>query len=179
MNSLQQQAKFDAFVHEFNNERPHQALGMRPPADLYTASPKPYLGLWDISYPFHDREILVTACGRICMQKKRINISGFLAGQRLGIKEVDEGIWLVSFMHYDLACTTISDISTSNKGPCGPSTTPSAQGCHPCHRYLPLPMSQGRTQTLDGGRSRTRTWDPLFRSYEPHYASRRRMLVSP
>ena len=31
-----------------------------------------------------------------------INISTVLAGQRLGIKEVDDGIWLASFMHYDL-----------------------------------------------------------------------------
>jgi hypothetical protein len=35
------------------------------------------------------------------MHRKKINISTVLAGQRLGIKEVDEGIWLVSFMHYD------------------------------------------------------------------------------
>ena len=35
------------------------------------------------------------------MACKKINISTVLAGQRLGIKEVD-GIWLVSFMHYDL-----------------------------------------------------------------------------
>ena len=45
MNSLQQQARFDDFVAEFNNERPHQALDMRPPAELYTASAKPFLGL--------------------------------------------------------------------------------------------------------------------------------------
>jgi hypothetical protein len=36
------------------------------------------------------------------MHRKKINTSTVLAGQRLGIKEVDEGIWLVSFMHYDL-----------------------------------------------------------------------------
>jgi len=36
------------------------------------------------------------------MNRKKINISTMLAGQRLGITEVDEGIWLVSFMHYDL-----------------------------------------------------------------------------
>jgi hypothetical protein len=36
------------------------------------------------------------------MHRKRTNISTVLAGQRLGIKEVGEGIWLVSFMHYDL-----------------------------------------------------------------------------
>ena len=61
-----------------------------------------YHGLPDLNYPFHDRDILVTACGRICLYRKKINISSVLAGQRLGIKEVDEGIWLVTFMHYDL-----------------------------------------------------------------------------
>ena len=46
--------------------------------------------------------MIVTACGRIYLHRKKINISGVLAGQRLGIKEVDDGIWLVSFAHYDL-----------------------------------------------------------------------------
>lgn len=101
-NSLQQQARFDAFVNEFNTERPHEAIAMRCPAELYTASPRAYDGLPELEYPFHDRDILVTACGRICMQRKKINISTVLAGQKLGIKEVDDGIWLVSFMHYDL-----------------------------------------------------------------------------
>jgi len=40
--------------------------------------------------------------GRLCLHRKRINISHVFAGQKLGIKEVDDGIWLVSFMHYDL-----------------------------------------------------------------------------
>lgn len=102
MNSLQQQAKFDDFVKEFNEERPHEAIDMKRPADLYVASPRPYLGLPELSYPLHDRDALVTACGRICMHRKRINVSTVLAGQRLGIKQVDEGIWIVSFMSYDL-----------------------------------------------------------------------------
>lgn len=102
MNSLQQQARFDEFVAEFNRERPHEAIGMKMPGELYTASSRPYQGLPEVSYPLHDREVIVTACGRICMHRKRVNVSHVLAGQRLGIKEVDEGIWLVSFMHYDL-----------------------------------------------------------------------------
>jgi len=65
-------------------------------------SPHPYSGLPAITYPLHDRDVVVTACGRICMHRKRINISTVLAGQRVGIKEVDDGIWIVSFMHYDL-----------------------------------------------------------------------------
>jgi hypothetical protein len=43
-----------------------------------------------------------SSSGRLCLYRKRINISSVLAGQKLGIKEVDEGIWLASFMHYDL-----------------------------------------------------------------------------
>jgi transposase InsO family protein len=101
-NSLQQQAKFDDFVHEFNRERPHEALGMKCPSEVYTPSTRAYHGLTDLFYPFHDRDILVTACGRICLHRKKINISTVLAGQMLGIREVDEGIWLVSFMDYDL-----------------------------------------------------------------------------
>ena len=102
LNSLQQQARFDAFQQEFNTERPHEALAMKCPAEVYSASTRPYNGLPDVSSPFHDRDVLVTACGRICLHRKKINISTVLAGQRLGIKEVDEGIWIVSFMCYDL-----------------------------------------------------------------------------
>jgi len=46
--------------------------------------------------------VLVTHCDRICMHRKRINISHVLAGQRLGINEADEGIWLVSLLDHDL-----------------------------------------------------------------------------
>ncbi len=102
MNFLQQQARFDAFVNEFNNERPHEALDMKSPAAVYSTAKIAYAGLPDVEYPFHDRDIIVTNCGRICMARKKINISTALAGQRLGLTEVDDGIWLVSFMQYDL-----------------------------------------------------------------------------
>ena len=102
MNSLQQQARFDEFVKEFNEERPHEAIDMKRPAELYAPSPRRYDGLPELAYPLHDRDVLVTACGRICMHRKRVNVSTVLAGQRLGIKEVDEGIWIVTFMSYDL-----------------------------------------------------------------------------
>jgi len=102
MNFIQQQERFDAFRNEFNTERPHEGIAMQCPADVYRPSAKPYSGLPEIEYPFHDKEILVTSCGRICMHRKKINISTVLAGQKLGIKEVDDGIWLVSFLAYDL-----------------------------------------------------------------------------
>jgi transposase InsO family protein len=96
MNIIQQQERFDAFRQEFNTERPHEGLNMKLPAELYKPSTRLYAGLPDIEYPFHDKEGLVTCCGRICMHRKKINISTVLAGQKLGLKEVDDGIWLVS-----------------------------------------------------------------------------------
>jgi hypothetical protein len=101
-NILQQQAKFDAFLEEFNLERPHEALAMKCPAEVYSASSRPYLGIPDPHYPFHDRTVVVTSCGRLCLYNKKINLSVSLAGQAVGVKEVDHGIWLVSFMNYDL-----------------------------------------------------------------------------
>lgn len=102
MNSLQQQARFDDFLSEYNEERPHEALSMQTPAAVYRPSERPYAGLEELHYPLHDLEVTITACGRICLYRKKINISVVMAGQRVGLREVEESIWLVSFMHYDL-----------------------------------------------------------------------------
>jgi putative transposase len=101
-NFLQQQAKFDAFLDGYNQERPHQALDMKYPAELYRPSPRPYHGLDELHYPFHDQTITVTQCGRICFGRRKINLSTVFAGQNVGVKEVSDRIWLVSFMDYDL-----------------------------------------------------------------------------
>jgi putative transposase len=101
-NVLQQQARFDAFLGRFNEERPHQALGMKVPADVYAPSVRPYQGLPEIDYPFHDWTAVVTYCGRICFKKRKVNLSQVFAGQAVGVKQVSERVWLVSFMHYDL-----------------------------------------------------------------------------
>ena len=124
-NFLQQQARFDAFVSEYNNERPHEALGMKVPAQAYSASIRPYDGLPELDYPLHDRDVTVTYCGRICMHRKKINVSRVLAGQRLGIKEVDDGIWLVSFMHYDLGYIDLEQRTLQTlDNPFGPRLSP-------------------------------------------------------
>ena len=101
-NFLQQQATFDRFIACYNHERPHQALGMKYPAELYQPSPRPYRGLAELEYPLHDRTVIVTHCGRICIGRRKINLSRAFACQAVGIREVAERIWLVSFMQYDL-----------------------------------------------------------------------------
>lgn len=101
-NVLQQQARFDTFVTRYNHDRPHQALGMNVPAALYTRSARVYRGLEDLSYPFADATFTVTHCGRICFHGRKINLSHVFAGQNVGVTQVGERIWLVTFMQYDL-----------------------------------------------------------------------------
>lgn len=101
-NLLQQQARFDTFVHQFNHDRPHQALDMATPASRYQPSTRPYDGLEELEYPGHDWTALITTCGRICYATRKINVSQVFAGQKVGVKQVDDHIWLVTFMHYDL-----------------------------------------------------------------------------
>jgi len=114
-NLLQQQEKFDIFIQEFNDQRPHQALDMKYPNELYRYSPRPYKGIQELKYPFHDRTITVTNCGRICFKKKKINLSRALAGQDIGVKEISDGIWLVTFMDYDLG---FFDLDNQKIEPC-------------------------------------------------------------
>ncbi len=101
-NFLQQQSKFDDFTDEYNNERPHEALGMKYPCEVYTESKRVYQGLPELEYPLHDRTVDVTNCGRICIGKKKINLSQVFAGQSVGIKQVSDEARLVTFINYDL-----------------------------------------------------------------------------
>ena len=101
-NFLQQQERFEAFIRVYNQERPHQALGGAYPAEVYTPSARPYEPPRDPDYPFHDRTIRVTRCGRTCLGSRKINLSTALAEQLVGIREVDDQVWQVSFLEYDL-----------------------------------------------------------------------------
>jgi putative transposase len=78
------------------------SLDMQVPGDRYKKSPRPYRGLGDLDYPIHDWTATVTSCGRICYKRRKINLSTVFAGQKVGVKQVSDKIWLVSFMQYDL-----------------------------------------------------------------------------
>lgn len=101
-NFLQQQERFDNFIGVYNNKQPHRALGGAYPGDIYTPSPRVNEPPPDPEYPYHDRSVRVTRSGRICLSRRKINLSSVFAGQTIGIREVDDQIWLVSFLEYDL-----------------------------------------------------------------------------
>jgi len=76
------------------------------------------------------RAMPVSHCGRICLGAKKINFSTVFAGQAVGIKEIHDDIWLVSFMDYDLG---YFDLETQVLEPL---ENPCAQKCHPSDRYV-------------------------------------------
>ena len=165
-NVLQQQAKFDDFIACYNQERPHQALNMKYLAELYRPSPRPYRRLGELEYPFQDRTITVTHCGRICLGKRKINLCQAFAGQNVGIKEVSDRIWLVTFMHYDLE---FFDHETCRLEPIADPFEPKV-----------LPMSQGRTQTTwrDAGSHISGRQRKYFRGYPQGYPCPIRLYVA-
>ena len=102
---LQQQERFDAFVDTFNEERPHEALGQKPPATVFSPSPRPLPTTSDLEYPLHDEVRTVAASGHIQALRGRgsaVFISTALAGERVGIRELEDGRWLVTFASLDL-----------------------------------------------------------------------------
>ena len=48
---------------------------MKCPAEIYQPCSRTYRGLPDLTYPLHDKTMMVTHCGRICLGKKKINLS--------------------------------------------------------------------------------------------------------
>jgi putative transposase len=117
---------------------------MRYPAELNEPSARPYVGLRDLEYPFHDLTITITQCGRICMGARKIHLSTVFAGQKVGVKQVADRVWMVSFMDYDLGFFDDQTGRIASNAP----RTPSAQKCYPCLRYKPLPMCPEWTEGI-------------------------------
>jgi len=58
-----------------------EALNGACPGELNTPSPRVYQPPADPDYPFHDRTVRVTRCGRICLGRRKINLSNVFAGR--------------------------------------------------------------------------------------------------
>jgi len=93
-----QQAAFDRFRHEYNHERPHEAIGQVPPAELYAHSPRRYpMHEPQVSYPGHLEVRRVRSKGGIRFQGHRFHLSETLGREWVGFEEVDDGLWTVRF----------------------------------------------------------------------------------
>lgn len=98
-----QQQRFDAFVAEYNEERPHEALGQQTPASRYECSPRPYPErIAPPEYPGHFERRKVDGSGRFKFARRVFFVAQPLASQWLGLREIEEDLWSVQYYDHEL-----------------------------------------------------------------------------
>jgi putative transposase len=91
------QEELDVWRHEFNQERPHEALGMKRPAEVYQPSPRKYTGLpEELDYGRMETRI-ITPGGVLRWQSQPIFVSCALSGWNVGLDRRQDGLWDVYF----------------------------------------------------------------------------------
>ena len=108
-NMRAQQMAFDEFTFEYNFERPHEALGQKTPVTAYQKSNSPYRHrILPITYPYGTVLRKVNRNGEIKWKKRSIYISKSLIGERIALKQKEEHLWEIWFMHYPLGIANVS-----------------------------------------------------------------------
>jgi transposase InsO family protein len=113
----EQQLRFDRFRREYNDERPHESLDQETPASRYSPSARVFpSSLPEIVYPAHFEVRVVTQSGAISFRARRFQLSTALTNQEIGLEEIDDDLWTVSFgplvlgtLHYP-SSTFIDDV---------------------------------------------------------------------
>lgn len=104
---LQQQERFELFREIFNSQRPHEGIGMRCPSELFVPSPRTVASVQPPDYPLHDLVLRVSASGHVRFPgggraESAYFLSTGLAGHSVGVRELDNEQWLISFCNLDL-----------------------------------------------------------------------------
>lgn len=98
LNHRKQQKAFDHFRREFNEERPHEALGMKPPSKFYARSPRPYTKkLTELEYPSTYLLRRVSDIGVISWEGHRVFLSSVLAKQVVALHQESDDRWQLYF----------------------------------------------------------------------------------
>ncbi|MDH5760982.1 MAG: leucine zipper domain-containing protein [Gemmatimonadota bacterium] len=123
-NRSAQQRRFNSLLHDFNHIRPHEALQMKTPADVYVPSTRPFPNkLPPLNYPAHFEVRKVSTNGGIRWHSCWVNASHLLGGELVGLEEIADGVWAVFFgplclgwLHIDKGAI-ISDDGSSSRNP--------------------------------------------------------------
>jgi hypothetical protein len=98
-----QQRRFNGFQHQFNEERPHEALGMKRPAEVYRPSQRSMprrISTYD--YPGHYLVRRVSRCGTIRVLSKQVFVSQTLNEDYVGLEQVEDGVYDLYFCFYQI-----------------------------------------------------------------------------
>jgi putative transposase len=132
-NCVAQQQRFRRFVREYNEERPHEALGNQTPATRYAPSRRPLpRRLPPLDYPGHMEPRRVSSGGTISWDGTPLFVATALAGEYVAFEEIDDGIWTLHFgtvalARYDERHRTLHPIPITVNG----GRSASCAGCAP------------------------------------------------
>jgi len=102
-NLKEQQKAFDIFRHDFNHNRPHESLNDQTPNEFYKKSNRPYIdhpNMPEYGYDYTVRH--VKHGGEIKFKGRMFYVTGLLAKQPVGLKEIADGIWQLQYSFYVL-----------------------------------------------------------------------------
>jgi putative transposase len=108
------QAAFDLWRAQYNLERPHEALGMKTPGEVYRPSERPWKGTpEDLDYGSMETRRVTEVSGTIRYQRAQIGISAALGGWSVGLSpdEADDGlldVWFAELLLGQLDPSTAS-----------------------------------------------------------------------
>jgi hypothetical protein len=98
-----QQQRFHRWRHYYNHRRPHEALNQQMPARHYR--PQPRLFKTGPATPHYDGALAIRRVhpnGEIVWEGRRRFIGDALAGERVGLYALNQGVWSVRFLHLEL-----------------------------------------------------------------------------
>jgi putative transposase len=100
-NLKEQQKAFDVHQKDFNEDRPHEALGMRTPASVYKPSLRAYPAkIPKIVYPARYQVRQVRHNGEIKWKGETVYVSQALAREPVALKQVADHQWKIYFSTY-------------------------------------------------------------------------------
>lgn len=112
-----QQDRFESFKKEYNFVRPHEALGQEPPARIYRPSVRSYpTRILEVEYPSHYEVRKVGSGGLFGWHQQPVFITHSLVGERIGLVEVEDGLWKVYFAGLELGVLDQLELRTRKIG---------------------------------------------------------------
>jgi transposase InsO family protein len=102
-NMAAQQRAFDAFRREYNQERPHEGIDGQTPAAIYVPSTREFpVRLPEVEYAAHWSTRQVRESGQIKWRGKNVHVTMALAGERIGLEPLEDGLWMTHFATHPL-----------------------------------------------------------------------------
>ena len=141
-NLAAQQKRFDAFRIEYNTERPHEALGMKKPASIYSCSCRTMpMKLEHFDYPAHFEVRRVSRNHCVRWKHHYVPVSSTLVEEYIGFEEVDNGIYNVYFCDLLIGRFVEKDLRIKDVIERIPVRHVEVECCNPKMRRKVLPMS--------------------------------------